>query len=989
MAFVKLRARLHSMSKWRMFGLLVVMAALVAVVASAIVYSTVLNRTNAAPVKIALIAPMSGPDREIGVSMRAGLAQWVADTARQGGPGGHPISLTVLDEATEADPVAKAAADPTVIGVIGPFSAAATSRARPELEAAGLPGLSLATLPPAAGEATDKRALFSLVPAPDQEVRFLANYLRNVLGERLVSIILTDDPENQALADAFDETLQRFGSRVVYRWPVPADPAARGAALAAVTADINQRKVAGTILVLGSPTMAAETVGALRTANIANRVAGLRALATSAFADRVPALGRDELSRGTTLNGTVVTTPVLFDTAGIAAQDFRDHISAATGQTPDWTGVLTYDAATALASTLAHLPGAATIAPGALRGRIRAALSGMTSPDGAIHGLSGPIFFPLDPKDAPLPELVGTYDGTELISAPTQLTPIREQGVSDYLAELTAGRALYVNDRFMYKTNVVYAGIRLEKLLSIDPATNVADLEFVLWFRWRGTLEPQNIVFPNSVTPIVLGAPERDTKTGDVAYRAYRVHGKFFMNYSDEPRRFGTQAVEVLFRHGVLAHNNLMYVTDVLGMGLGGADRGGSESSWLQRLLGLHTETSKLTRQLETGRALAGVNGWLIERAWLSQDLSATAGNGDPVFVGYGKPAPSFSTIGLGVLVKPDTPDIGSVLPRNWLIYISIFGLTMAILAHLLDRKDRGHFWRMQTLLLRIIAWPMLLAAASALALDAAQDDNFTPSTLRAMSMALSMLWWVIPARLLLITIERFVWVPLELTTKRRIPTVFRMIVDTMIYVMAGFGIVAFVLGQTITSLLATSGVLTLIVGLALQSNLRDIISGIMLNLERPFVINDWLRLGRTMGRVIDVSWRTTRLETESGSIVAMPNGKMSDAEIENLSTQHKFEVNTTVMVDPAYPPQLVLDALHRGGVAIPIKCRVRPARFDRIEKIGEGYVAVYITKIEAHDFGTYKHLRNVAMQYLWQELTAAGIRWHMAGAAEPAEALL
>jgi len=985
MAFDKLRARLLRMSKWRMFGLLVIAAALVAVIVSAVIYSTVLNRTNAAPVKIALIAPLSGPDREIGASMRAGLAQWLDEAARLGGPAGHPISLTVLDEATEADPVAKAAADPTVIGVIGPFSAAAAARARPALEAANLPALTLAAR--AAGNTTDQRALFSLVAAPDQEVRFLANYLRNVLGERLVSIILTDDPENQALADAFDETLQRFGSRVVYRWPLPADPAGRGAALAAVTADIDQRKVAGTILVLGSPTMAAETVGALRGANIANRVAGMRALATSAFADRVPALGREDPSRGTTMNGTVVTTPVLFDTAGIAAQDFRDHIGATTGQTPDWTDVLTYDAATALATTLARLPDAASAAPSALRGRIRAALAAMTSPDGAIHGLSGAIFFPLDANDAALPELVGTYDGAELISAPTQLTPIREQGVSDYLAELTAGRALYVNDRFMYKTNVVYSGIRLEKLLSIDPGTNIADLEFVLWFRWRGTLDPQNIIFPNSVTPIVLGAPERDTKTGDVAYRAYRVHGKFFMNYSDEPRRFGTQAVEVLFRHGVLAHNNLMYVTDVLGMGLGGTDNGGSESSWLQHLLGLHTETSKLTRQLEAGRALAGVSGWLVERAWLSQDLAEAAGNGDPVFVGFGKPAPSFSTIGLGVLVKPDTPDIGSVVPRNWLIYIAIFGLTMAILAHLLDRKDRGHFWRMQTLLLRILAWPMLLAAASALSLDAAQDDNFTPSTLRAMSTVLSMLWWVIPAQLLLITIERFLWVPLELATKRRVPTVFRMIVDTLVYVMAGFGIVAFVLGQTITSLLATSGVLTLIVGLALQSNLRDIISGIMLNLERPFVINDWLRLNRTIGRVIDVSWRTTRLETETGSIVAMPNGKMSESEIENLSTQRVYEVKSTVMVDPDYSPHLVLDALRRAGEAMPFKCKIKPGRLDRIEKIGDGYAAVYILILEAPDFPSFKKLQNVAMQHIWEELNAVGIRWHLP-AAEPADAL-
>lgn len=101
--------------------------------------------------------------------------------------------------------------------------------------------------------------------------------------------------------------------------------------------------------------------------------------------------------------------------------------------------------------------------------------------------------------------------------------------------------------------------------------------------------------------------------------------------------------------------------------------------------------------------------------------------------------------------------------------------------------------------------------------------------------LAFSVLWWLMPALLLPLLIKRFVWIPLEKRTTRTVPNVIRLFVSSIIYLLACFGIIAFVYDQPITSLLATSGVVAMIIGLAIQVNIANVFAGIVINIERPF----------------------------------------------------------------------------------------------------------------------------------------------------------
>jgi len=947
--------RFNALPKGRRFTAFVGMALVVGAVASAIAWFTVFREPAQHPVAIAVVAPLSGPQAALGQSLRDGAQAWVDNKGRN--LPGRAIRVVTFDSVTQPDALQRAAADPDVVAVIGPEGIGDTA-------SLGLPRLLLSGPP-----ATDNGWTFSLSAQPAYEAKFLANYVRNVVGEKLVSILMPDNAEQAALGEAFDETLQRFGTKVVYKWAV-----ADRAALDAQAKDIADKQIAGTILILGDANFAAQAVSALGAAEVSNRIVGLRDMSTNQFLEAVKKAWRGPGPLGATLEGSMVTTPLLFDTSGVEAQAFQTVFRQAYKKVPDWVALLGNDGTRQVAQVLAGTPLEAS--GSSLRETLRKELLKHRTAETALDGLAGPIFF--DSREGgPFPTLIGRYDGVHLVAAPTQLTPIRDDGVSNYLEQLQAGKILYVNDRFMYKTNVVPSGIRITKVTNLKPDTNTVDLEFVLWFRWHGDVKPNEILFDNAMVPITLGAPERSIDDEDQHYRAWRVRGTFFLNYADVPRQYNSQLVDVTFRHRTLAQNNLMYVADVVGMDLSAGSQVTEKTGFLSHFIKLGNDHgSALVDQLNQSHVLAGAPGWIIDEALFSQQLSRSGSDGDPSFVGFGKPAPVFSHMALDVVLLPDEVDIGALLPTSILVYMAIFAFSGCALAFLLDRKDRGQFWRMQTLILRMVCWPALLSSGTALALSYSVA-NASLGVANAVDLIGRCAWWFIGARLMALTVQRFLWAPLEQRTGRTIPTVFRILVSIIIYGLCAMGMVAFVMGKTVTSLLATSGLLTLIVGLALQSNLRDIISGVMLNLERPFKIGDYIRIGRILGQVHDISWRTTRVRTPNGQIIAFANGRVSESEIENMTPAEYFETSLVLYMDPRCNPDAVVEVI-KGAFAKVTAPEFTLAKvfLHSIDNYKGAWSAKYEAEFRCKRYPDGAKVRSAAWGELWKDLESNGLLW-------------
>jgi branched-chain amino acid transport system substrate-binding protein len=415
-----------------------------------------------------------------------------------------------------------------------------------------------------------------------------------------------------------------------------------------------------------------------------------------------------------------------------------------------------------------------------------------------------------------------------------------------------------------------------------------------------------------------------------------------------------------------------------------------ADSSLVARLasyLPVGSSTSDpLVQAMLSSRVLAGVAGWVLDRARISQQVIHRGAEGDPTFVGFGKPQPEFSQLDLGVVLKPDQVQARDIVPASYFPYIAIFALVGSLLASILDRKDRGQFWRMQTLGLRILTWPLLLVSAGNLALDYGLR-NFTTAAVDNIVMIYSALWWLIPARLLAISVERFLWVPLEIRTGRKIPNIIRRITSLVIYLFAFFGVVAFVMGQTITSLLATSGLLAMIIGLAIQANIANIFSGIILNIERPFKVGDYVKLNANiMGEVIDITWRTIRIRHLEGQLVSLANAKVSEAEVHNFSDMGPNFVRLQLFVDPKYDPRLVSRLIKESLDTFNVFQNVASnyfgpdAQFKGVECTNGIWAARYRVKFQlmkGHDENKVVHEVWVRV---WERFQVNGIEWAAPG---------
>lgn len=105
---------------------------------------------------------------------------------------------------------------------------------------------------------------------------------------------------------------------------------------------------------------------------------------------------------------------------------------------------------------------------------------------------------------------------------------------------------------------------------------------------------------------------------------------------------------------------------------------------------------------------------------------------------------------------------------------------------------------------------------------------------------------------------------------------------------------VIFLFAQThqinIFGLIASLGIGGLAVAFASQKFLEQILAGIVLYLDRPFVIDDYIHLADgTFGRVESIGWRSTKIRTSGkGSLVIIPNSVLTQVNIENLTGAKK-----------------------------------------------------------------------------------------------------
>jgi len=151
------------------------------------------------------------------------------------------------------------------------------------------------------------------------------------------------------------------------------------------------------------------------------------------------------------------------------------------------------------------------------------------------------------------------------------------------------------------------------------------------------------------------------------------------------------------------------------------------------------------------------------------------------------------------------------------------------------------------------------------------------------------------------------------------LPKVLHSLILAVFYLSILFLVLNGILRIDITPFLATSAILTMILGLAFQGVLSNVLAGMSLHFTKSFSKNDWILVGDHEGMVLDTNWRETRIFDRYSNIIVLPNNVVASEKITNFSHPDK-KTALTIPVKASYsaPPSDVLDALLEAVKDVP-----------------------------------------------------------------------
>jgi small-conductance mechanosensitive channel/CRP-like cAMP-binding protein len=185
--------------------------------------------------------------------------------------------------------------------------------------------------------------------------------------------------------------------------------------------------------------------------------------------------------------------------------------------------------------------------------------------------------------------------------------------------------------------------------------------------------------------------------------------------------------------------------------------------------------------------------------------------------------------------------------------------------------------------------------------------------------------------------------------------------------------------GLDLSSIVTTSAILTAVIAFAMQDTLGNVLAGVAVQLDHSVGIGDWIRVDSVSGRVRDIRWRSTLIETRNWETVVIPNSLLMKARVEILGQREgaplQWRRMLDFMVDPGVPPARVIAIVddEMRELSIPNVART-PAPSCVLKRFEEGNL-LYQLRYFLTDLLEDDLTDSMVRVHLFASLQRAGIR--------------
>ncbi len=173
---------------------------------------------------------------------------------------------------------------------------------------------------------------------------------------------------------------------------------------------------------------------------------------------------------------------------------------------------------------------------------------------------------------------------------------------------------------------------------------------------------------------------------------------------------------------------------------------------------------------------------------------------------------------------------------------------------------------------------------------------------------------------------------------------------------------------------LTTSGVAVAVLGFALRNIIADVFAGIALGFENAYRIGDWIEVeAGASGRVIEINWRATRIETRDRVHIVLPNSRLAAGRVANYSAPRPWHrAQARVTLDAATPVARARRVLLAAALSAE-RIRREPAPDVRVTGFGEGSVD-YVVRYWIPSFADAVDCRDAVLSSVDRHLRRAGL---------------